>query len=155
VLSNAKVSVQVWPQIRSKFPKSCCSQQTPHSPGGLLIFAERLLQQEDGCPTRTHEGFSLWGTLSDSLHRTQLRTGMTSPGTSRKAYLKRLNRLLKRSGGVPKGRPNPGPSFDALFPSEAFMCCPNWPTENLIWTGLKFSRPYGTRFRHGRSHKRL
>ena len=54
-------------------------------------------------------------------------------------------RLKPSSAQTITARLNPCPSFDSLFP-QPLRCCPNWPTENLIWTGVKKQRHSYRRF---------
>jgi hypothetical protein len=77
--------------------------------------------------------------FSNRLCRTQLRRGMTPPRTSRKSVPQRLKPSSAQSFTA---RVNPCPSFDGLFPSLSGAVQIDQP-KNLIWTGVKFSRPTG------------
>src|ERR1700730_17010580 len=65
-------------------------------------------------------------------------------------------KAVKRTGCVRTARLNPCPSFDSLPQplkvSEGFICY--LANGNLIWTSLKVSRPYGTKFWKWSSHTR-
>src|SRR5450631_1306608 len=70
---------------------------------------------------------------------------------------KRTSAASRQAHRLFTARLNPCPSFDSLFPSllgsvKASGAVQIDQLKNLIWTGLKLSRPSGTRFRARRSH---
>src|SRR5450631_4273183 len=70
---------------------------------------------------------------------------------------KRTSAASRQAHRLFTARLNPCPSFDSLFPSllgsvKASGAVQIDQLKNLIWTGLKLSRPSGTRFRDRRFH---